>query len=209
MDIDRYKEIRENIINSINNVIRQYVNKPVRIRGNVCRGYNWKTETQYIEYSANICFLDENNNNIFGADIDIYFRNGLIEVRTGTMGSFTKENYGQYNKYLLLGEILKNIDNIENQIKDIIEPLKNEFNILEDQLRDKRRQQEKEEKEAKEQENRIKLENAEKECREIAEQKNLKISHKKLITVITQYGVQTRYNNWFEALDYVKNIKTK
>ena len=82
----------------------------------------------YRDGSIKICALDENKKEVFGTDVRIYIRRNyrlddkpvekpfIIELSTGTWGSFGVDDADQITRYLVMGRICANFKTIEETI---------------------------------------------------------------------------------------------
>lgn len=90
----------------------------------------------YWDGNIKICALDENKKEVFGTDVRIYIRRNyrfddkpvekpyVIEVNTGTCGSFGADDAGQICRYLVMGRICANFKTIEETIMEGLIELK-------------------------------------------------------------------------------------
>lgn len=116
-----YKILFKEFNKHFENIIKKYTDKSIKVSINDC-------STK--EFYFTIDFLDEKGNRVFAADIDGHYWNGTyggedsikeykLYFNTGCCGEFSYEtNVYQCYKYILLGELIKNASNIENELQN-------------------------------------------------------------------------------------------
>lgn len=136
--VKQYKECEQEIKKHIEDIIGMDNVKVTRVSDN------------YENWSLEVSVVDEKEERIFGADLDLYYykkdvrdyhKKG-IEVNYGTCGSFNKNDKPQVDKVLMIAKVLESAEEIEavfeNLKTDKIEALdeaRREISLAEGELR--------------------------------------------------------------------------